>query len=199
MIPPDDDIVTAIDEKDEKINRLLVEGAAKGVLAAGAMGAGLWGLQRCTTILKGFSPSAKMATILCTGLGATAVSVENAVYRVRRPMQLRLRGIELEDETFAEKLYRYRTPLVGGGLVTAVTAGMLLSAHDPFRSGTQKFLNARLYGQLLGLGLLFGSISVASAARSHMQAQRRLEQEEADRRLYEPVDDKELLLPELSK
>ena len=64
-----------------------------------------------------------------------------------------------------------------------------MSANDPFRSGTQKFLNVRLYGQGIALAALFGTIGLGSIAAQ----QQRHQQEEAaieGSRLYSaPHDD----------
>ncbi len=103
------------------------------------------------------------------------IAAENAVYSIRRPHML---GEQTNnEETLAEKIFHYRHPIVAGTFAAAVGVGAMLYARDPYRSGTQKFLNVRLYGQGLALAALFGTIGLGTLVAQKKQ----LEQEQRDR------------------
>lgn len=72
----------------------------------------------------------------------------------------------------------------GGTFAAAVATGAVLASRDPFRSGTQKFLNIRLYGQGLALAALFGTIGLGSVIAQHKQLEREEREREEAGRLY---------------
>lgn len=64
-----------------------------------------------------------------------------------------------------------------------------MSANDPFRSGTQKFLNVRLYGQGIALAALFGTIGLGSIVAQQERHQQEAAGIEAAQLYSAPHDD----------
>lgn len=115
------------------------------------------------------------------------IAAENAVYQVRRPT-IAERNID-EPRDLASLIFHYRHPIVGGTFAAAVAAGALMYSRDPYRSGTQKFLNVRLYGQGLALVALFGTIGLGSIVAQHNKLEEERKEREAAERLYQSRPD----------
>src|SRR5690606_4304415 len=100
-----------------------------------------------------------------------------------------------KEETLAEKLFHYRHPIVAGTFAAAVGAGAMIYARDPYRSGTQKFLNVRLYGQGLALAALFGTIGLGTLVAQKKQLEQEQKEREANARLYDKTDHTDMVIP----
>lgn len=116
------------------------------------------------------------------------IAAENAVYQVRRPTIPSQGGVE-EPRDLASLLFHYRHPIVGGTFAAAVAAGAMIYSRDPYRSGTQKFLNIRLYGQGIALVALFGTIGLGTLVAQHNKVEEERREREAAVRLYEARPD----------
>lgn len=130
------------------------------------------------------------------------IAAENAVYLVRRPTLTVFKTEKeenLKNASWPEWAFHYRHPIVGGTFAAAVAAGAMFYSHDPYRSGTQKFLNIRLYGQGLALAALFGSIGVGSIIAQRQQLLAEEKERQAAERLYGEVSQEELLQPAKKK
>lgn len=76
---------------------------------------------------------------------------------------------------------------------------MIAYSRDPYRSGTQKFLNIRLYAQGLGIMALFGTIGLASIISQRHEAKTTLEEKQAAERIQDASKAQDMLLPSKKK
>jgi len=176
-------------DHDEQMRGYLVYGAKAGALAGVAATTALFALQSRSSIINNLSPSAKLATIISMALGTTVIASENAVYQVRRQATdgtttNQTPASSHKPTSWAQTAFHYRHPIVGGTFAAAVAAGAMLYSRDPYRSGTQKFLNIRLYGQGLALMALFGTIGLGSIVAQHNREEEMRIEHEAAERLY---------------
>jgi hypothetical protein len=72
---------------------------------------------------------------------------------------------------------------------------MAAYSGDRYRSGTQKFLNIRLYGQGIALMALFGVIGLGSIAAQRRGMEASLEEQKAHERIVNAPTATDMLLP----
>jgi hypothetical protein len=85
--------------------------------------------------------------------------------------------------------------VIGGTFAAAVLGGMAAYSGDRYRSGTQKFLNIRLYGQGIALMALFGVIGLGSIAAQRRGMEASLEEQKAHERIVNAPTATDMLLP----
>lgn len=139
----------------------LVRGALYG-LGVG-LGATLLG-SRFSSSFRALRLPVKSALVSMSVFGGAAFGSEHAVYRLARPATEFSRA-ERRSENPMQTIMDHRLGIVSSAVAAAVLGTGYRMAQNRNTTGTQKFMNVRLYGQMAGLAAIIALVGL-SAARS---------------------------------
>lgn len=96
-------------------------------------------------------------------LGVGTLASEHAIYRFNRPLPKERHNAEW---SLPQLLLDHRLALVGSVTGLAVLVSGYVMARNRNISGTQKFMNIRLYGQMAGLATIALAMGLTAARRT---------------------------------
>lgn len=146
---------------EQAMRNCLVSGVKGGVFGVAGTAAIFYGGARYFPLLRDLTPQAKLATILCVGIGTGVVAAEHSLYYLHRPFLLSPARREL---SWPQWVFEHRFKIFAGTLAASALGGVALLQSNRNKNVPQKMMSVRLMAQAAGLMVLAGAVGIGAIA-----------------------------------